>query len=415
MVLLFSVVHAQDDDTPVSPELTEELDQLEATVREMRELPAENPVIRVFPTKDEVLAYLDASLDRELTDEYALETTQFYRAFDFVGADFDLHTTYLALMQDQVAGFYDTETKEMNTLLISGDTLGDSLPPIEQMIYSHEYTHALQDQNFDLTRMSDIEDADQSLAMLSLVEGDAMAVMQEYTFVLLDKNPGAIAQLLAFSFSGLQAMPEDTPPIMQAELTEPYLMGMEFVLDLQADGGWSAVDAAFANPPQSMEQIIHPEKYLAGDFPAEVTLTPIDAFPSDGWELLLEQTLGEFYLRQYLQTQLVPALVDRAATGWGGDRLNLYYNPVSDERAWILRFAWDTPQDETDFSGDFQNFIQMRLDDGVTTADVGGIPCWQDAGMTLAFCITTLDGDSLVASAPLAELAAVMIAAQNQN
>jgi hypothetical protein len=51
----------------------------------------------------------------------------------------------------------------------------------------------------------------------------------------------------------------------------------------------------------------------------------------------------------------------------------------------------------------------------VTTADVGGIPCWQDAGMTLAFCITTLDGDSLVASAPLAELAAVMIAAQNQN
>ena len=65
--------------------------------------------------------------------------------------------------------------------------------------------------------------------------------------------------------------------------------------------------------------------------------------------------------------------------------------------------------------GDFQNFIGMRLGDGVTATDVGGIPCWQDADMTLAFCMTTLAGDSLVASSPLAELAAVMIAAQNND
>ena len=69
-------------------------------------------------------------------------------------------------------GFYDPDTQEMNTLLLSGDELGDELPPIERITYAHEYTHALQDQHFGLNDYLDaiVEEPDATLAAMSLVE-----------------------------------------------------------------------------------------------------------------------------------------------------------------------------------------------------------------------------------------------------
>jgi len=58
-------------------------------------------------------------------------------------ADFDLGTFYTNLLSEQIAGYYDDETKEMYVV-------GEQFSGMERLTYSHEYVHALQDQNYDI-------------------------------------------------------------------------------------------------------------------------------------------------------------------------------------------------------------------------------------------------------------------------
>src|SRR6185369_3555626 len=146
----------------------------------------------------------------------------------------------------------------------------------DQVTYVHEFTHALQDQYFDLNKLlsPDIEnDPDQSLAVTSLVEGDATASMTLYMDAVAAKNPFAVVSMLV---EGVQAgnltLPAGVPPILTDELLFPYTEGLDFILALNKSGGWDAINAAFKKPPTTSEQILHPDKYLSGEGGQEVVL-----------------------------------------------------------------------------------------------------------------------------------------------
>lgn len=420
LLVIFVPLSAQDDAPVISPELDAHLDQLEATVSEVRGLPALDPVTRLFPTREEAATFFIESFDDAFTQDVVLESTLFYRAFDFVGPDFNIEDIYTDLIVSQVAGYYNTETKEMNTLLLSGDELGDSLPLLERVIYAHEYTHALQDQYFSLDAMVDDEvlEADQSLAALALVEGDATFAMQRYLEVVVTEEP-----LLALSLFGNDALddaeiPEGTPAILEAELTMPYLQGLVFVTVLYNAGGWDAVNAAYANPPQSTEQVLHPQKYIDGELPIAVTVSADAGLTALGedWSLVTESTLGEFYLRQYLLTQLRNADASRAAAGWGGDRYALYSNAADDGLAWVMVSQWDELIEGTEFISALAEFADMRF--AAETLDpMADYLCWQGED---ALCMTRsalLEADpdnarAIVAVAPSVEQAMALINAQ---
>lgn len=420
LLILGSVASAQDDDVFDIPEaLFEEIRTIEETVEATRELPALTEVIRRFPSREEAIAFFTAAYEEELTDDVIFEESQFYRAFDFVDDDFDLEALYIELITDQVAGYYDSVTKEMNTILFSTDELGDDLPVLERFIYAHEYTHALQDQYFDLEAyLTDIEEPDEILAALSLVEGDASFVMQEYMVEYMSENPASMIQVLALSFSDLTAIPDGIPDIMIQELTMPYTAGLTFVTRLLSNGGWDAVNAAFDNPPTSTEQILHPEKYIEGEAPIPVSLAPADPQETlgDGWQLVYERTLGQFYLTEYLGTQLTSREARQAATGWGGDRYQLYYNETTNEIAWVLRILWDTDAEAEAFGGAYASFLNTRLgtSDIASTESAAG-SCWQNEDTGEAACFLARDGESIIGFAPNRLLAAELIVAQNQG
>jgi hypothetical protein len=414
VTLLFgSAVSAQDAAVgEISPALMAQLDDLEATVMELRGLDALFPVERRFPTREQAIETVLLLTEEDLTEQVLFEETLFYRAFDFIDDDLDLWDVYATLLADQVAGFYNPDTQEMNVLLLTGDNLGDSLPPLERITYSHEFDHALQDQHFDLGMLTEgIEEPDQLLAVTTIIEGDATLLMQDYMLVLLQDEPGLAFHLLGTILSLGVEVPEGTPAILEAELTMPYVQGMEFVATLRNRGGWEAVNAAFADPPVSTEQVLHPELYLSGEAPMVMEVADMSALLGDGWQVVLTRTLGEFYLREYLDVQLGSKAARQAAAGWGGDRYRLYYNEGTDQLAWILRLAWDTPADSAEFFNNYQDFAASRTGTQNVIFAQDETLCWQDNTAEEALCLLGQD-DAFVAYAPNWELAAAMIAGQ---
>jgi len=222
-------------------------------------------------------------------------------------------------------------------------------------------------------------------------------------------DPMAAMALLDPELLAAAEIPAGTPFILEIELTFPYLTGMEFVVALREAGGWELVDSAYENPPVSTEHILHPQRYLDGDNPQIVSVeNAVDVLDGE-WELLFERTLGEFYLRQYLGTQLAQGFLDVAATGWGGDRYQLYYSDNNDERAWIMNLALDTPTDAEEFATSFAQFAGLRMGTADSTESASGATCWtnidqetlclqaySDDGFYLAFAPSLADAEGLI-------------------
>ena len=119
LIALATVVAQEDVD--ISPVLIEQIDAIEDEVMELRGLDELYEVERLFPTQEEAIAYIISETEAELTDAVSLEINQFYIAFDFVGPDVDIVEIYIELLADQIAGFYDPDTQQMNVLLISDE------------------------------------------------------------------------------------------------------------------------------------------------------------------------------------------------------------------------------------------------------------------------------------------------------
>jgi len=416
LLLLALPLTAQDDDPVISPELDANLDALEVTVSELRELDILEPVTRLFPTREEAAEFFITSFDDAFTQDVVLESTLFYRAFDFVEPDFDIESIYTDLVVSQIGGYYNTETQEMNTLLLSGEALSAELPILERIIYVHEFTHALQDQHFALDSMlADQEDedveADAALASLALVEGDATLMMQFYTQQLVQENPDAAAELLASTDLNVEEIPEGTPAILEAELTMPYLSGLGFVFALYSSGGWEAVDAAYDNPPQSTEQILHPLSYVNGDVPLVVSINAAEDALGAGWALTDSSRLGEFYLRQWLLLHLRNAMASAAAQGWGGDQYALYYNADADQLALVMATQWDALQEAEEFHAALLEFAEVRAAGGdMTTVD--GYTCWAGADALCIGAVMADDAAVLFAKAPSIDVAVTLLSQQ---
>jgi hypothetical protein len=132
------------------------------------------------------------------------------------------------------------------------------------------------------------------------------------------------------------------PPILLTLLQAPYDAGPPFIDAVLGAGGQTALDHAFTTPPVTSEQILDPSKYLAGEGPVDVpTPTPDGTMSNVG-------VLGELLLREMLFESLTSgAAVNRAVTGWGGDR---YVTWTNSSGASCLRdtFVGDTAADTSE-------------------------------------------------------------------
>lgn len=255
------------------------------------------------------------------------------------------------LLSSQVLGLYDPETKALYVVARGAD-----IGPLERFTMSHELDHALQDQHFDLQKLDPpgvFDQGDRSLAHVSVAEGDATLVMTQWA--LQNLSPADLGQIVQESSDpAQQQLLASMPPILSQGLQFPYSTGLSFVTGIYQAGGWTAVDALYANPPVSTEQVMHPAKYAAHEAPVPVSIDPgLAASMGAGWTVAMQDTLGEFQLGVWLKgananDPTVSAAADTAAAGWGGDRVAYLTGPGGQDVA-VMKTAWDTPKDATEF------------------------------------------------------------------
>jgi hypothetical protein len=403
ILALFTMPAFAQEATPpaeLSPELDAQLNNLVAVTEVLRRLDTLTPVTRRFPTREETIAYLTNVYNTDVPPEEWARQQAFYTALGIIPPGVDLRETYLELLGSQVGGFYDPDVETMNVLPFLGDGIADELSITEQIIFVHEYTHALQDQHFGLDMLDDpalAASPDAYLAALALVEGDAAVTMNLYSEAAVLQNPSYAFELLfEGALSGSLILPPGIPDGLEQELIFPYDSGMGFVAELYNEAGsWDLVNEAYTDLPTTTEQILHPEKYLAGEGGQPVDAWDLSA-QLDGWTLLYDTTLGEFYLRQYLRGIMSSSLAGQVAAGWGGDRFQLWQNDDTGELAWSLFIAWDTPEDEAEFAELFGEALFASPIQGSASVDNGGITTFA----------SRIDGKSVIVQSPTGVLEA---------
>jgi hypothetical protein len=322
--------------------------RIEAQVEAIRELRSTTPVTPVLLDSKGMSDWLTKA-NAEGTDHGALANES--RLFIHLGllpAGSSLEQMELDLLVGQVVGLYDTVTKSLYVLSESG-----GVGPVEKVTFAHEFTHALQDQNFGLDKLAtDTPDqGDRDLARTALPEGDATLSMMQW--MLKDLSAAEIAAVAGDSSSAAQAKQLDSAPaILRGTLLFPYEQGLAFVQGIYAKGGWAAVDRIYASPPDSTSQILHPELYAAGVRPVPVSVPIVFASLGSGWKLTMQDTLGELQLRIWLEGEkpstAATATAASATSAWGGDRVGLYEGPNG---AWavVLQTSWRTAEGRAAF------------------------------------------------------------------
>jgi hypothetical protein len=352
----------------------------------MRKVPFKFEVKRDVTARDKLRDYLVKDFEQDMTPEEFRGMELGLKALGFIPRDMDFKDVMLKVLTEEIAAFYDPRTKTMHLIeeqkdkkpglleLLMGRTGGFDKEE-NQTVIAHELTHALADQNFDLEALhrSVKGDDDMDLALSALIEGEATltmmsAQMKDWDGAMMKAMPSAdLGQTMdmvgpflpMFGGGALRT----APAIVRDSMLFSYLRGLVFCSRLINDGDWKAIDEAYASPPLSTEQILHPEKYRAEpDPPTDFELGTV-AVP--GWTEAGRNVVGELQLSTLLGGR---GAGKKAAAGWDGDRFIVFSGP--DEAlalAWIT--TWDSEQDAREFARAYARVQSKKI--GEAAAPIG--------------------------------------------
>ncbi len=394
----FFLLKAQKSYTPPTVEATEppsvdaQMDKIQEQVSDIRGLEMNTELKRAMMSSAELQDVVMNDFFKDYTPEEAQQDVDVLSALGLLEADFDLLQFYIDLYSEQIAGYFDSTTKEMYVIGDAGFT------GLERMTYAHEFTHVLQDQNYDLENGLKLNDdycekeSEYCAAVSALVEGDA-TLTEQYWF-LSDSTDQDKNDVSDFQSSYESPVYDSAPAYMKQDFLFPYQQGFTFVQALYGDNKWKSVDAAYANPPVSTEQILHPEKY-PNEKPASVDLPDLAGVLGEGWTEIDRGVIGEWYTSLVLDSgidsafQLDSSTAADAAAGWGGDGYVYYDDASSDAFVFAWLSTWDADAEADEFfaatkqygtlrwgSPTFENEVKIAWPEGVSMIKNGDQVLW---------------------------------------
>lgn len=355
------------------------IDQIEQQVIRLRGLRPRATVPVEFLTRAQMLDYVRKGY--EANKDVARREIAFYRALGLLAPQAKIDDeAVIQRIASNIAGFYEPGEKR---LYVISDL--ENLGADEKVTLAHEYTHALQDQQFNLTRYQGrMRTTDMRLAMSSVYEGDATTVMSLYLYGNITQSEwDYLAYRASFADRSTITATNISTRVNQIEYF-PYLQGSQFIVTLWADGkGWAQVNHAYADPPQSTSIVLHPERYLTSHAtPIPIPLPDLGPTLGKEWTPTIKlDTLGEFITSVHLDEFLNdPKRAAQAADGWEGDSFTLW-TTTGDHLVFAWQFAWSTPRDTGEFIDAYAELVRKRVGTGlVTERDEANIRWYSGSG-----------------------------------
>lgn len=363
--------------------------KLQEEVAQLRGLPFKTPVPAGVQSKEQFAAFLDKEIDEQMPEAMNTHYGAIVQRLGlYRGTLSNFRDTAKQVMSSQAAAYYDPKTKTFYMLI-------QNAPPLMmQMLYSHELYHGLQDQYFGLEKYlpmggnGPVLNSDESTARQAVVEGEATYIMNMYMMQqMAQKEPTRelmatavrmqtqmdmdtlksmlklpkVAELTGVAADDAVAAAESVPSFMMESLMGVYLKGLGFVFDIQ-EQGWGEVEKLYTEyPPQSTEQILHPEKWRAREAPSAITFPALEKVRAlKDWEQLATDAIGEFQWRVIFKAQDRAADAEAAAAGWDGDRYVIFKRKDSDATLMLLSTSWDSAAQAEEFTTAYKRLLANK-------------------------------------------------------
>lgn len=366
----------------------------------IRDLTFEHPVPTEYQTTEEFRKYLQQEIHKELPPDKAKAEAEAFLHIGLFQKPIDLAAVLEQTMATQAGAYYDPKAKKFFLVMVpANDMMLDTMS-------AHELTHGLQDQHFDLTKYLEPKgtklDDDQANARRFVVEGDATFTMLLYAVAanapaagsgfsptlmsMLEQQVKQFSDMDLSSFADMtkqqsalmggmdpeikksvEAM-DSLPPAVLVPLVVSYTKGAWDVAVAYKQGGWKAVDELFAHPPESTEQVLHPETKLfpTRDHPHKVTL------PKLAGTSLEDNVLGELMWQVYFSLW-TPKAGTKASEGWGGDHYAVARRADGHLVAEIAT-VWDSPADAKEFYDGYLASLSVRFAGADVSHPETGVP-----------------------------------------
>ena len=332
-------------DTILTPEQQKTLlgdeDEILHFVSRDTQLPIKSAVKCRFITRDAVAKELRKKFDEDKGAKRMERSELVLKKFGLLDQDFKMRPFLLSLLTEQIAGFYDNKTKQMNLL--------DWVPIDEQKpVMAHELTHALQDQHVGLEKWGnqeiegvakDVKEDNKHIATddtdtsrEAVLEGQAMVSFADH--MIQDAgHPGKtlkdfpqIGQSMEQNAGDMSDSPvlARAPLVLQQSLLFPYTSGLAFEEAILLKNGTArAFAGVLDSPPSTTYEILTPAAYMRSETIPLMTLPDIHPMLKDaGYDPYDVGVMGELDVRMTAELFGGRPLAEALAPEWDG---GIYY------------------------------------------------------------------------------------------
>jgi hypothetical protein len=318
-----------------------------------------HPVPCDYITKEKINSFLKERMKDAARPEEIRAEELTLKKFGFVPQDFDLAKTTVDLLTEQAAAFYDYNKKK---LFITETTPSDTQEPV----LAHELSHALADQNFNLSRFirQGRKSDDGSTARLAVMEGQATWLMSEYlarkSGRSLKDSPALASSMSHLGEGGGGEFPvyDNAPLYMRLTLLFPYTRGMLFQNAVCERDGQEGFAEVFRRAPVSTQQVIHPEDYFSNVRPTEPQLP--DAHLPRGYKSLVGGVLGEFEHAALLEQFAGKQQAAEIAPHWRGSNFELRENKKAGRVVLLYAAEWDSEEGSRRYFAAYRDMLEKK-------------------------------------------------------
>jgi hypothetical protein len=282
-----------------------------------------------------------------------------------------------------VGGFYNIQDEEIRVVTDDPESLR-----INEPVLAHELGHAVQDQQFNLSRYQRTT-TDMDKGISGLVEGDVSLVENRYRSACDAELWSCVTEGGGEGGNGSAQEPANWG--LYFTNFQPYSDGPNFVQQIFDRGdGWAGVNDLYEDPPQSAYYIVNPDSY--GELELANITVPDES--TDQWDRLIfpeqpdydtvgiagisamfktptYETGGQFSIynpREILNLdengevdRFNPLNYDHPETeGWRNDKLYVYSHAETNETATVWSLQWETAAAAEPFVESYQEMIQYR-------------------------------------------------------